>query len=231
MSESQTVPVHLGIILDGNRRWARAQGLSTFEGHMRGYDNLKDIVKNAINRGVAYISAFIFSTENWNRTPKEVKYLMDLAYKMLTRDVDELNKENIRVVWLGSPDKISGKLLAAIKEAEKRTRHNTKGTLCICFNYGGQQELVDAARQLIASGLEPVQVSLETLAASLYQPDVPPIDLLIRTSGEHRTSGFMLYRAAYAELVFVDKFWPDFTTEDLDAALTHYAKRQRRFGI
>lgn len=230
MSESQTVPLHLGLILDGNRRWARAHSLPTLEGHRQGYNNLKDITKAAINRGISYVSAFIFSTENWNRTPKEVKYIMDLTYKMLTRDVAELNEENIRVVWLGRPERLSRKLLQALKNAEESTKDNTKGTLCVCFNYGGRQELVDATKQLIKSGVTPAEVTMERLAANLYQPTIPPIDLLVRTSGEHRISGFMLYRAAYAELLFTDKFWPDFTDADLDLVLATYAERQRRFG-
>ncbi len=230
MSESQTVPLHLGLILDGNRRWARAHSLPTLEGHRQGYNNLKDIAKAAINRGISYVSAFIFSTENWNRTPKEVKYIMDLTYKMLTRDVAELNEENIRVVWLGRPERLSRKLLQALKNAEESTKDNTKGTLCVCFNYGGRQELVDATKQLIKSGVTPAEVTMERLAANLYQPTIPPIDLLVRTSGEHRISGFMLYRAAYAELLFTDKFWPDFTDADLDLVLATYAERQRRFG-
>lgn len=222
-----TVPAHLGLILDGNRRWAAANGLPKLEGHRKGYDNLKDIAKAAFERGVSFVSAFVFSTENWNRTAEEVKYLMNLAHRVLTRDVQELNKENIKVVWLGSRERVSPKLLKAIAEAEASTKGNTKGTLCLCFNYGGQDEIVEAVRKLMVSGGE---VTKETFAGALYQPTVPPIDLLIRTSGEYRTSGFMLWRAAYAELYFTEKYWPDFTTTDLDAALAEYGRRERRFG-
>lgn len=229
MSELK-IPRHIGIILDGNRRWAKAHGLPSLEGHRKGYDNLKDITKAAINRGVEFVSAFVFSTENWNRTPVEVKYLMNLAHRMLTRDVMELNQENIKVIWLGNAERLSKKLQEAIKHAEESTRNNSRGTLAICFNYGGQQEIVDAAKNLIDRGIEAAKINIETFAEQLYAAVVPPLDLLIRTSGEQRTSGFMLWRAAYAELYFVDKHWPDFSEADLDAALTEFAKRQRRFG-
>ena len=227
MSEAKTIPTHLGFILDGNRRWAREQGLPTFEGHRRGYDNLKEVSKAAMNYGVTYISAFIFSTENWNRTKAEVKYLMNLAYNLVTKDVEELNKENIRVVWLGSRDRLSQKLIDAIEKAEELTLANSRGTLALCFNYGGQQEIIDAANSLSDNG-QPI--TLESLHAALYQPQVPSIDLIIRTSGEQRLSNFMLWRAAYAELIFVTKHWPAFTAEDLKDALAEFATRQRRFG-
>lgn len=230
MQSEQNIPEHLGLILDGNRRWARERGLPTLEGHSRGYDNLKDIAKVAVDRGVTYVSAFIFSTENWSRTPKEVKYLMDLAHRMLTKDVDELNAEQIRVVWLGAKEKVSQRLLKAIEQAETATRNNTRGTLALCFNYGGQDELVEAAQKIAAQGLQQKEITKEVLEAALYAPDVPPVDLLVRTSGEQRLSGFMLYRAAYAELYFTDKYWPDFSEEDLDAALAEYAERERRHG-
>jgi len=229
MSEAVSIPTHVGFILDGNRRWARQQGLPTLEGHRRGYDNLKDIARAAIDRGVSFVSAYVFSTENWNRTPKEVKYLMELAYKMLTKDVTELHKDNIRVLWLGSKERVSEKLITAIRDAETLTQHNTKGTLCISFNYGGQQELADAIMTM-ATTKNLGEITPKTISNFLYRPEVPNIDLLIRTSGEERTSGFMLYRAAYAELLFVKKFWPDFSINDLSDALTVFAKRQRRFG-
>lgn len=223
------VPTHLGLILDGNRRWAKAHGLPTLEGHRKGYDNLKDITKAAINQGVSFVSAFIFSTENWKRTPAEVKYLMDLAYKMVTRDVAELNRENIRLIWLGSPQHVGSRLLKAINQAVETTKNNSKGTLCLCFNYGGHQEIADAAQQLINTG--ETQITPQKLAANLYGGLlVPPVDLIIRTSGEQRISNFMLWRANYAELYFTPKHWPEFSTTDLNVALTDYANRQRRLG-
>lgn len=227
----QIIPNHLGLILDGNRRWAKNNNMPTLQGHKQGFDNLKDISQAAIDRGISFVSAYIFSTENWNRTKQEVKYLMDLAYKMLVRDVAELNRKNIKVVWLGSKNRLSKKILKAIYDAEEKTKNNTKGTLALCFNYGGITEIVDATKNIIAAGYKPESVTEELLENALYQPTVPKVDMIIRTSGEQRTSGFMLYRAAYAEVFFIKKYWPDFTVKDLDLALVDFSKRKRRFGV
>ena len=204
--------------------------MSSLEGHRRGYDRLKQIVKAAVNRGVKYVSAYIFSTENWQRSSTEVKYLMDLAYKMLKKDVVELHKENIRIVCLGRRDNLSPKLVRAIEDAELETKDNNRGTLALCFNYGGREELVDAFKDLAASGINPDEINAEKIEQALYHPEVPAADLIVRTSGEKRLSGFMLYRAAYSELYFTDKNWPDFTENDLDDALAEYSSRCRRFG-
>lgn len=224
------IPVHLGLILDGNRRWARERGLPTLEGHNKGYENLKTITKAAINNGVKYVSAYIFSKENWNRTADEVKYLMNLAYILINKDINELNKENIRVVCLGSRERLSPKLTKAIEKAEEKTKQNTRGTLAICFNYSGREELADAVKDIIRQGVQPDEIDDDTLGNFIYHPEVPDIDLLIRTSGEQRISGYMLYRINYSELYFTDKHWPDFTEQDLDIALAEYASRQRRYG-
>jgi len=228
--ENETIPRHVGLILDGNRRWAREHGLPTLEGHRLGYDNLKTITKSAINQGVSYVSAYIFSTENWQRSAREVKYLMNLALRMITKDLAELNEENIRVVWLGREEKLSPKLLKALKFAEDSTKGNTRGTLALCFNYGGQDEIVDAVRALVKKGLSPNEIAKGAFEKALYAPKIPPLDLLIRTSGELRLSGFMLYRAAYAELLFTDKYWPDFSEQDMREALVEYSRRDRRKG-
>ncbi len=231
IKDNKSIPSHVGFILDGNRRWAREHGLPTLEGHRKGYDNLKEITKAAINSGVSYVSAYIFSTENWSRTPEEVKYLMDLAYRMLTKDLKELNKEQIRVIWLGSEQNISQKLLKAIKKAEDSTKNNTRGTLALCFNYGGHDELVNAIKKIVKSGYEPEEITEEVLSSTLYGgSDIPPVDFIVRTSGEQRLSGFMLHRSAYSELYFTDVFWPDFDEQELQKALTEYGRRQRRFG-
>jgi undecaprenyl diphosphate synthase len=224
------LPIHVGLILDGNRRWARAEGLPTLEGHRAGYGNLKKIAKYAINQGVQYISAYIFSTENWNRSKEEVGYLLDLALWVATREVREVHKEGIRVRFLGRRDGLSDKLLSAIQKAEELTKDNIAGTLALCFNYGGQQEIVDAAQKLLSSAKNPNEISVETFNAALYAPDIPAMDLVIRTSGEQRLSNFMLWRAAYAELYFVKKHWPAFNEADFAEALAEFANRQRRFG-
>lgn len=223
------VPNHLGLILDGNRRWAKAQGLPTLEGHRKGYENLKTIGIAAIERGVKYVSAYVFSTENWNRSQEEVTYLMKLLLWVAKHEVKELHARNIRLVVAGSRDRLKPDILKAIEVAEAKTAGNTAGTLCLCLNYGGQQEIVDAVNTIITQKRE-VPVSVEQFEDYLYVPDVPPVDLLIRTSGEQRLSNFMLWRAAYSELLFVEKAWPDFSVADLDESLEEYAKRQRRFG-
>jgi undecaprenyl diphosphate synthase len=224
------LPHHVGIIPDGNRRWAKANGRSSLEGHQVGVEVLKKVCYAGFDLGIKTITYFAFSTENWERTPDEVKYLMELFISKLTTDINEVHDKGVRFRVLGSRQGLGKRLLAAIDNAEKLTADNTGGTLAICLNYGGEQELADAVAELIRQGTKADEVTPELLARHLYAPDLPPLDLVIRTSGERRLSGFMLYRAAYAELYFVEKHWPDFTPEDFAAALTDYAKRKRRFG-
>lgn len=225
---TETIPKHVGIILDGNRRWAKAQGLPTLDGHRRGMEVFKDVSLAAFDRGVEVVSAYIFSTENWKRAEEEVSYLMGLVVKAVEKHLDTYHEAGIRLVHLGSRQNLNEKVLEAIDRSVEKTKANTRGTLALCFNYGGHQEIVDAVQQLIDRGETPVDK--ETLSQAMYAPDVPPCDLIIRTSGEQRLSGFMLWRSEYAELRFVEKHWPDFTVEDLDAALEDYASRERRVG-
>lgn len=224
------LPNHLGLILDGNRRWAKEQGIPTLQGHRRGYENLKTIGDAAIEKGIKFISAFVFSTENWNRAKAEVKYLMDLLFWVATHEVEEYHKKNIRVVFLGKETPLPKRHLAAIRKAEIKTQHNTRGTLALCLNYGGQTEIAEAVQQIMAVGQSSAAVTPELIRQHLYHPEVPDIDLIIRTSGEQRLSNFMLWRSAYAELYFCDKHWPAFTEADLDKALAEYSERVRRFG-
>jgi len=222
------VPRHLGIILDGNRRWAKAQGLKTLEGHQRGAEVFREIVYAAFDRGVSYVSAFVFSTENWQRTQEEVSYLMGLVLKVIDKYLDEFHQKGIKILILGSQEGLDKKTTAALAQTVEKTANNTNGTVALCFNYGGQQEIIDAIKQLPDD--QKVDLTPDKFEQYLYSNEVPSVDLLIRTSGENRTSGFMLWRAAYAELMFIDKFWPDFTIADLDNVLADYAKRNRRFG-
>lgn len=224
------IPRHLGLILDGNRRWAKEQGLPTLEGHRQGYDNLKKIVQAALDAGVEYISAYIFSTENWNRTKEEVGYLMDLAAKMATKDAHEMAKKNIKIVVLGAEDRVPPKVMRAWRQVEAESQDNTGGTLALCFNYGGLREVVEAARTMVGKGFSEDDITEESLLEHLYHPEIPRVDLVIRTSGEQRISNFMLPRVGYSELYFTEKNWPAFTVSDLHESLDWYAKRGRRYG-
>jgi undecaprenyl diphosphate synthase len=229
-ANERMVPQHLGLILDGNRRWARERGLPIMEGHRQGYSNLKKICQAALKHGVRYVSAYVFSTENWKRDRQEVHDLMKLLMWILRHEVTELDREGIRVRVLGSKLRLGTALLKAIKDAEEQTKDNTRGTLLLCLDYGGQQEIVDATKRIVADGIEPEAITPELLSQYLYAGDVPPIDLLVRTSGEQRLSNFMLWESAYAELLFTPCKWPDFDESQLRAALGEYALRQRRFG-
>ncbi len=231
MSEKKNYPEHIGIILDGNRRWAKKQGQPTLDGHREGAEVFKEVALGAFEKGVKYLSAFVFSTENWSRTEDEVGYLMKLVTKAVEKYLDSFNEAGIKIVILGRKEGIPNTVLTAVQRTEEKTKNNTKGTLGLCFNYGGEEELVDAFRQSIELGLKPEEITKEKINSLLYGGEqIPPLDMVIRTSGEQRTSGFMLYRAAYAELYFTDKLWPDFTLQDLQEALDWYTTRQRRFG-
>jgi undecaprenyl diphosphate synthase len=216
--------------MDGNRRWAREHGLPAVEGHRQGYLTLKEIARSGLKRGVKYFSAYVFSSENWQRDRQEVQDLMKLFTWVLKHEVSELHKENIRIRVIGSKLKLGAALARAIVHAEDLTKDNTRGTLLVCLDYGGQQEIVEAVKRIAASGIEPEDITPELITHHLYAPDVPPPDLIIRTSGEQRLSNFMLWRSAYSELAFTKTYWPDFHEADLDAVLDDYARRQRRFG-
>lgn len=232
MSKNKTakLPSHIGMILDGNRRWAKNRNLPAFKGHQQGYITLKKIIDATFKRGVKYLSVYMFSTENWNRTKKEVSFLMDLTLRMLTSDLKEIHQKGIRIVWLGSTERLSKKLVQALNNASEITKNNKKGTVVLCFNYGGQLEVVEAVKKIIKSGAKAEMITEQIVADNLYYPEIPPVDIIVRTSGEKRLSNFMLWRAAYSELMFIDKHWPDFDETDLDNVINEYTSRQRRFG-
>lgn len=229
-AKATTAPTHIGLILDGNRRWAREHGLSVAQGHREGYENLKTICRAAIKYGVRYVSAYVFSSENWQRDKQEVRDIMKILRWALKHEVKEFNKEGIRLRVVGSKAKLGAAMLTAIHDAEKLTENNTRGTLLLCLDYGGQQEIVEATKRIAASGVSPEDITADMIADNLYAPDVPPLDLIIRTSGEQRLSNFMLWESAYSELAFSKVNWPDFNERALFTALRHYGKRQRRFG-
>lgn len=224
------LPVHVGIIPDGNRRWAKASGLPTLEGHRKGLAVARDVALHAFDRGVKNLTVYAFSNENWNRAEEEVGYLMNLFHRFVTTQTKTLHQKGVRVLFLGRRDGLPQNLIQAMEESEAKTANNKVGTLSICLNYGGKTELVDAVRAIIRSGVKPEEVTSDLIAKHLYAPEVPPVDMIIRTSGEQRTSGFMLWRSDYAEFYWSAKFWPDFAPADLDEALAEFKRRQRRWG-
>lgn len=230
MAERDAIPRHVGIIVDGNRRWAKQHGLPAYEGHLAGHARLVEILPTLFKAGVEYVSLYVFSTENWKRSEDEVGRLMGLVTTMVTDDIKVFHEHQIKIRVLGTRDNLSSKVIESIEKAERDTAGYAKGTVAFCFNYGGQQELVDAYKKLIQSGVSADQVTPELIEKNLYAPDIPPIDIIVRTSGEHRLSNFMLWRAAYSELLFVDTLWPDMTKQDMSAILKTYARRHRRFG-
>lgn len=225
-----SIPNHIGLILDGNRRWAKEQGMPTLDGHRKGAEVFKEVSLAAFDKGIRYVSAFVFSTDNWKRTEEEVSYLMKLLIKAVERYLNEYDKRGIKITIIGRRENLANDVLKAIEKTESRTKDNHNGTLVLCFNYGGQQEIIDATKQLLQENIDPETLNSQIFEQFLYSPEVPPVDLLVRTSGEERTSGFMLWRAAYAELLFVKKYWPDFSLQDLDEVIDIFSKRQRRFG-
>jgi len=229
------VPAHVGIIMDGNGRWAGARGLPRNAGHERGEAALFDTVEGALALGLRCLTVYAFSTENWKRPPAEVAFLMGFNRDLLLRRADELDERRVRVRFIGRRGRpVPRRLVDLIESTEARTAHHTRMTLQIAFNYGGRAELVDAARRIAedaaAGRLKPGGVSAKSLQARMYEPDAPDVDLLVRTSGEQRLSNFLLWEAAYAELVFTDTLWPDFGRDGLYDAVLEYQRRQRRFG-
>ncbi len=221
---------HIGFILDGNRRWAKQHGLKTIEGHMAGYKNLKKIAESCWEKGISYMSCYLFSTENWQRSNEEVSYLMSLTLRVILKDAKELHAKNVRLKIIGSRDKLDKKLVKSIEKAEELTKDNTAGTFIGCFNYGGRNEIVDAVKNIIDQGVESGDIDEEFIKNNLYTAEIPAPDLIVRTSGEKRLSNFLLWDSAYSELSFVDKLWPDFNDADLDNVLSDYTHRKRRFG-
>lgn len=230
MSSESVAPKHIGYIVDGNRRWAKDHGLPTYEGHLAGYNAIQDVARATLEAGVKYMSAYIFSTENWKRSEEEVGKLMGLVLKMLTSDLHYFKEENVKLVILGTREGLNKNILDAIENAERETADGTAGTLALCFNYGGQLEVADACKKIVQSGVSPEDITPELISENLYNPEIPPCDLIVRTSGEQRLSNFMLWRSAYSELMFIDKKWPDMTKDDVFAIIDEYSQRNRRFG-
>ena len=223
-------PRHVAIIADGNRRWARERNLPVLAGHVQGIEAIRPVVRRARDCGIETLSVYTFSTENWGRPSDEVSGLFGLIDGAVRQYTDELVAEGVRVRVIGRLHEAPADVQRSIRAAEERTGAGTGLTLNICFNYSGRAEIIDAARALVAARVEPDAVDENHFADHLYTAGQPDVDLLIRTGGDRRTSNFLLWQAAYAELVFLDGYWPDFTVDDFDAALVEYARRERRFG-
>jgi undecaprenyl diphosphate synthase len=229
------IPQHVGIVMDGNGRWARQRGLPRTEGHKMGEEALFDTVEGALEIGLPWLTVYGFSTENWRRPRDEVRFLMNFNRSLLRRRRNELHERGVRILFTGRRDwRVPRGVLREIEDAERMTRSNSRMTLNIAFNYGGRTEIVDAVRGILAEHdagrLRGERISVESIAARLYRPDMPDPDLVIRTSGEQRTSNFLLWQAAYAELWFTPVLWPDFNREHLFEAVRDFQKRSRRFG-
>jgi undecaprenyl diphosphate synthase len=230
----ELVPTHIAIVMDGNGRWANARGLPRTKGHEMGEGVLLDVVAGAVEIGVRYLSVYAFSTENWRRSPEEVRFLMGFNRDVIRRRRDELHSWGVRVRWAGRRPKLWRSVIRELEVAEELTLANDVLTLTMCVNYGGRAEIADAARAIaheVAAGrLDPERVDERLLARYLDEPDLPEVDLFLRSGGEQRTSNFMLWQSAYAELMFVPELWPDVDRRVLWRAIEEYAKRDRRYG-
>ena len=227
------VPQHVAIVMDGNGRWANARGLTRVEGHRAGEAALMDVIEGAIQAGVKYLTVFAFSTENWKRSPDEVKFLMNYNREVLRRRRDELDGWNVRIKWAGRRPKLWPSVIDELLIAEKQTAKNKGLTFTMCVNYGSRIEIVDAINQIVEdskSGKINGPLTEKKMQKYLLTKDLPDVDLFIRSSGETRISNFLLWQSAYAEFVFLDVLWPDFSRKDLWAAIQQYSKRNRRFG-
>jgi len=231
---SGAVPKHVALVMDGNGRWANRRGLSRVEGHKAGEASLLDVVAGAIQIGVTHLSAYAFSTENWSRSPDEVRFLMGFNRDVIRRRRDQLHEWGVRVRWAGRRPRLWRSVIDELEVAQELTARNTGLMLTMCVNYGGRTEIADAVRAIaadVAAGrLKPDRITEKTLQRHLYVPELPDVDLFVRSSGEQRMSNFLPWQSAYAEMVFLDTLWPDFTRAELWRAIEIYASRSRRFG-
>jgi undecaprenyl diphosphate synthase len=224
------IPEHIAIVMDGNRRWAKERNLSTLEGHLRGYNKLKQAPEWFFAQGVKIVTLFAFSTENWQRSQDEVNYLMKLTEKAFADDLEEFNAKGYKLLLSGRISELPGNLPEICSQAVLKTGTNTRGILHICLNYGGRAEIIDSVKKMMLNKLEIEQVHDGIMRKYLYQPDLSDPDMIIRTSGEQRLSNFLMWQSAYAELYFMQKYWPDFEQSDVDKIIDEYNNRQRRFG-
>ena len=225
------IPVHIAAVMDGNGRWAQRRGLKRTDGHAAGEEALMDAVEGALDMGVEWLTVYAFSTENWRRPTDEVRFLMRFNESLLTRRRDELNEKGVRIRFIGRRDwRVPKRLARRIDESVELTKRNRRLTLTIAFNYGGRAEIVDAVKTLIEQGVSASKIDEKAISKHLYAPDMPEPDLVVRTSGEFRTSNFLMWESAYSELVFTDVLWPDFRREHLFDSVREFQARDRRFG-
>ena len=230
MIQTNYPPQHVAIIMDGNGRWAKKRHLPRLAGHNAGRENIRPVVKIFASYGVKYLTIYMFSTENWNRPRIEVAGLLSLLARKIDQETQAFHQENIRLVHLGRLDRLSQKLREKVLAAVELTKNNTGLTLCLAFDYGGRDEIIQAARRIASAGIPGDNIDESVFVRYLYSTDIPNPDLLIRTGGESRLSNFLLWQAAYSELYFTPVLWPDFSLKDVEEALSEYKRRQRRFG-
>ncbi len=232
--DPRVLPKHVAIVMDGNGRWAKARNLPRTDGHARGEDALFDVIEGAIELGIKNLSAYAFSTENWRRSPDEVRWLMGFNRDVIHRRRDQLDALGVRIRWAGRTPKLWRSVINELQDAERQSADNSVLTLQFCVNYGGRAEIVDAARAIaeaaVRGELDPSRLTEDRFRRFLDEPEIPDVDLFIRSSGEQRTSNFLLWQSAYAEMVFMDRLWPDFDRRDLWRAVEDYAQRDRRYG-
>lgn len=229
MNQNQGL-THLGIIMDGNRRWAKKQGLPSLEGHRQGYNQMKKVTKWCIKRGIKILTVFAFSTENWNRKKTEVSYLMNLFRQALSKDIEEINQQGVKVKVIGQKERLAPDIQKMIKQAEAKTKNNKKLLFNVAISYGGRPEILAAVKKIFKAKIPAAKITEDLISRNLWTDGIPDPDVIVRTSGEQRISGFLTWQGVYAELIFIKKHWPDFSEKDLDKIIAEYNRRQRRFG-
>jgi undecaprenyl diphosphate synthase len=228
--DPQRLPVHVAMIMDGNGRWAKQQGRPRIFGHRAGTENLRTIIRACVEFGVRFLTVYAFSTENWNRPEDEVKGLLNILADALERELPELHRQGVRLRHIGRLERLPKPIMEKVVQAMEMTKNNQVLDVCIAWNYGGRDEIVYAVQEIVKAGLKPEDITEETISRFLFTAEVPDPDLVVRTSGEYRTSNFLLYQTAYAEWYFPPVYWPDFGREEFHKALVDFASRERRFG-